>query len=121
MRISDWSSDVCSSDLYKDVLPKWLLDEPDRFIRLFDRLTAFEHAQTGPRCLVHGDSHQGNSYVRPNGERVWLDWQLVRKGRPWRDVKRSEEHTSEPQSLMRISYAVFCLKKKITKTHIQRQ
>src|SRR3546814_19646698 len=65
---------------YKDVLPKWLLDEPDRFIRLFDRLTAFEHAQTGPRCLVHGDSHQGNSYVRPNGERVWLDWQLVQIG-----------------------------------------
>src|SRR3546814_6984001 len=56
MRISDWSAYVCSSDL------------------------------TGPRCLVHGDSHQGNSYVRPNGERVWLDWQLVRKGRPWRDV-----------------------------------
>src|SRR3546814_1240936 len=71
---------------YKDVLPKGLLDEPDRVIRLLDRLTAFEHAQTGPRCLVHGDSHQGNSYVRPNGERVWLDWQLVRKGRPWRDV-----------------------------------
>src|SRR3546814_18692261 len=70
---------------YKDVLPKWLLDEPDRFIRLFDRLTAFEHAQTGPRCLVHGDSHQGNSYVRPNGERVWRAWQLVRKGRSWRD------------------------------------
>src|SRR3546814_8324361 len=129
MRISDWSAYVCSSDL------------------------------TGPRCLVHGDSHQGNSYVRPNGERVWLDWQLVRKGRPWRDVtyfmlgaltiderrsaardllrhyreclaatgvtgiisdediweqfrRRSEEHTSELQSLMRISYAVFCLKKK---------
>src|SRR3546814_9739861 len=34
---------------------------------------------------------------------------------PWRN--RSEEHTSELQSLMRISYAVFCLKKKITKLH----
>src|SRR3546814_8061715 len=33
-------------------------------------------------------------------------------------LKRSEEHTSELQSLMRISYAVFCLKKKTTNTHI---
>src|SRR3546814_6241311 len=39
--------------------------------------------------------------------RVWLDWSL-----------RSEEHTSELQSLMRISYAVFCLKKKKNKTTI---
>src|SRR3546814_9693178 len=58
---------------YKDVLPKWLLDEPDRFIRLLDRLTAFEHAKTGQRCLVHGDSHQGNSYDRPQGDRVRLE------------------------------------------------
>src|SRR3546814_7907257 len=35
------------------------------------------------------------------------------------DDDRSEEHTSELQSLMRISYAVFCLKKKTTKTHAQ--
>src|SRR3546814_8418998 len=35
--------------------------------------------------------------------------------------KRSEEHTSELQSLMRISYAVFCLKKKITRTSQARQ
>src|SRR3546814_4232804 len=39
--------------------------------------------------------------------------------RPWRPLRRSEEHTSELQSLMRISYAVFCLKKKNTySTHI---
>src|SRR3546814_8949619 len=37
-----------------------------------------------------------------------------------RRVKRSEEHTSELQSLMRISYAVFCLKKKTIKSNIQR-
>src|SRR3546814_3441813 len=38
------------------------------------------------------------------------------RGEPWLDVFRSEEHKSELQSLMRISYAVFCVKKKIYKT-----
>src|SRR3546814_2614491 len=38
---------------------------------------------------------------------------LVSSSSPWKDLCRSEEHTSELQSLMRISYAVFCLKKKI--------
>src|SRR3546814_1824496 len=39
-----------------------------------------------------------------------------RVGKPLRDIDRSEEHTSELQSLMRISYAVFCLKKKTNTT-----
>src|SRR3546814_17965882 len=45
---------------------------------------------------------------RENVKRVWL-WRLVLA---LGVLSRSEEHTSEPQSLMRISYAVFCLKKK---------
>ena len=46
-----------------------------------------ERAQSGPKCLIpYGDSHQGNSFLRADGQRVWHDWQLVRKGRPWRDV-----------------------------------
>src|SRR3546814_2904732 len=55
--------------------------------------------------------------AHPTGsQRMWrspapgLRWQVPRRGRQAR--KRSEEHTSELQSLMRISYAVFCLKKK---------
>src|SRR3546814_18839472 len=43
-------------------------------------------AQKSPRCVNLGDCHQGNTYVMPNGERVWLDWPLVSKGRPWRDL-----------------------------------
>src|SRR3546814_7041587 len=39
-------------------------------------------------------------------------WKIPTFGLPWYDMGRSEEHTSELQSLMRISYAVFCLKKK---------
>src|SRR3546814_5772825 len=84
MRISDWSSDVCSSDLFED-----------------------------------GDT------VTVEDIQAIVDWQKERRSereiqyRPARvlmqdftGVPRSEEHTSELQSLMRISYAVFCLKKK---------
>src|SRR3546814_2457806 len=49
--------------------------------------------------------------------RRWCTWSCPRVGRDRRALRprpRSEEHTSELQSLMRISYAVFCLKKKIT-------
>src|SRR3546814_7892019 len=66
--------------------------------------------------------------MTPDGKRLMLTasaqkpghYQLTRfddQGAPWGDTNyRSEEHTSELQSLMRISYAVFCLKKKNTKT-----
>jgi hypothetical protein len=37
------------------------------------------------RQLRPFDAHLGNSYRKPNGERMWFDWQIVRKGRPWRD------------------------------------
>src|SRR3546814_2251319 len=52
------------------------------------------------------------------GERPGLipsrEWKQATRGEPWHRGERSEEHTSELQSLMRISYAVFCLKKKKT-------
>src|SRR3546814_6559584 len=105
--------------------PKHYLDEPRRVEWAFDKLVEFERNFDAPYCVILGDCHQGNTYILPNGERLWLDWQLSRRGRPWRDLtyfcigsltieerRRSEEHTSELQSLMRISYAVFCLKKK---------
>src|SRR3546814_7280817 len=46
----------------------------------------------------------------------WFDKVVVNEQQTWRIVYRSEEHTSELQSLMRISYAVFCLKKKQKRT-----
>ena len=70
----------------RKLLPAALLQDPGRLQRAFDALADWEHAQTTPRCLLLGDCHQGNTYVLPDGERLWLDWQLVRKGRPWRDV-----------------------------------
>jgi aminoglycoside phosphotransferase (APT) family kinase protein len=68
------------------VVPEWVYERPDLLNHALDELSAYELALPGPRCLVHGDAHQGNSFLRANGERVWHDWQLVRKGSPWRDV-----------------------------------
>src|SRR3546814_5564265 len=101
MRISDWSSDVCSSDL------KLRLDRRaavERIaLRVHDpaeqRLTHRDHA----RRAVRLDG-------RPGDERLVG---IERKDEAAVPAKRSEEHTSELQSLMRISYAVFCLNKKI--------
>jgi hypothetical protein len=71
---------------YQAILPRWLLDNPQKFHDLYAALSRYERAQPGAHCIVHGDSHQGNTFVRANGERIWIDWQLVRKGRPWRDL-----------------------------------
>src|SRR3546814_2102731 len=119
MRMSDWSSDVCSSDLL-----------------------AGDTAAGAANCAGIERLRQGDLVVRqaPAGSSAQLD------GRPlqvsadgWyafgiaRDARkpitlevhtpgaahRSEEHTSELQSLMRISYAVFCLKKKNNKNKNQ--
>src|SRR3546814_5607234 len=98
MRISDWSSDVCSSDL---IAVEGLHDEIGR-----ERIKAGIDAR---RKTHRGHQHAGNERadIGDEGE--------DRSDQP----ERSEEHTSELQSLMRISYAVFCLKKKqhITKTN----
>src|SRR3546814_1774702 len=79
MRISDWSSDVCSSDLVSSIV------------------SSAQSVSLGYLAL-HRASHWARS-ARASAR--------LRRS-------RSEEHTSELQSLMRISYAVFCLKKKTT-------
>src|SRR3546814_10318883 len=85
MRISDWSSDVCSSDLVDlDRDRQDILGLVDHWVQLW-KFPKPIIAQVQGVCLSGG------------GELLAI---------------RSEEHTSELQSLMRISYAVFCLKKK---------
>src|SRR3546814_10634375 len=100
MRISDWSSDVCSSDLawIRYGLPAGLhAENPERFPADLYRI------------LKQADR-----------SRQWALWQWPGSPVPWgASVDRSEEHTSELQSLMRISYAVFCLKKKKTTMKIK--
>src|SRR3546814_7358876 len=125
MRISDWSSDVCSSDL-----------------AAWDRAGSRRAAKLLQPCIQSspalGQPFAGSQrHGEPRGllYRLWRDLKLLevaiaaRSRQPYvtgpegvadveqhrdfpKPVVRSEEHTSELQSLMRTSYAVFCLKKK---------
>src|SRR3546814_4700953 len=105
MRISDWSSDVCSSDLIQHremrveagrqdqdaVVARLLLDDLHQPLQL--RAVIIELLVERPAMqalLIKDQDHQRGG-----------------------EQPRSEEHTSELQSLMRISYTVFCLKKKL--------
>src|SRR3546814_1088685 len=102
MRISDWSSDVCSSDLEHNVQlvdQRHVLDCAGR--RRIERQHALRPAhETEHLAAVHMLDRP------PGGQDTQHELQ------PQQDQhRRSEEHTSELQSLMRISYAVFCLKK----------
>src|SRR3546814_8416270 len=101
MRISDWSSDVCSSDLRRR------LPEPD-----FPRPHPAGEPWRQQHKRVIGQQFLVILFgcVGKHGRRLYGD-----AGRREPRPERSEEHTSELQSLMRISYAVFCLKKKKTK------
>lgn len=67
------------------IFPSWFAREPAKLREAWLQLCLHDNAQPGPRCLVHGDAHLGNSYGMPDGSRLFLDWQIVRKGRPWRD------------------------------------
>src|SRR3546814_3212990 len=144
MRISDWSSDVCSSDLAVTELGNatgFDFELQDRgglgHAKLIEARNQFLGLASKSKKLVG---------VRPNGlsdepqYKIDIDWEKARAlGLATSDINetlsaawgsayvnqfidrgrvkrvRSEEHTSELQSLMRISYAVFCLKKKTKK------
>src|SRR3546814_4700200 len=102
MRISDWSSDVCSSDLAVPVASR------DRNTDYVLRIVPVSHPMQSRlrrdkrhACAKHAEVTSGHLV------RVAVAVTLPA-------FLRSEEHTSELQSLMRISYAVFCLKKKTT-------
>src|SRR3546814_9620784 len=117
MRISDWSSDVCSSDL-------------DIMRRQDDRDPAL--AQTAhhvPHVAAQLDIDPRGRFVEEQdlgfvAQRLGDHHAAFHAARQFHDLRialipqreRSEEHTSELQSLMRISYAVFCLKKIKSKT-----
>src|SRR3546814_4699236 len=114
MRISDWSSDVCSSDLRSKCFEPQPIGrfgkpnagivrdacgiggEVDEIDRSPHRpAPPVERARDAPAVGMEGD-------VDPGAQRA--------EQQPVERAQRSEEHTSELQSLMRISYAVFCLK-----------
>src|SRR3546814_4592568 len=99
MRISDWSSDVCSSDLC------FLRQAPEAAGRGGLRWLCREDVQA-LLCAADGSPVAAAGPLFPHA--------ADRLFRGHRQRTRSEEHTSELQSLMRNSYAVFCLKKKKT-------
>src|SRR3546814_3457016 len=128
MRISDWSSDVCSSDL---------IDPMHQF--MIEPLVGTDHLSIGGYNIAFTNSAL---WMLIAAVALWIfmlggmkrelvpgRWQAAvesmtsfisnmmranigEEGRRFTPYVRSEEHTSELQSLMRISYAVFCLKKK---------
>src|SRR3546814_9207135 len=107
MRISDWSSDVCSSDLCKAAaLDKRPAVRPD--------IRAPEQRQcpSGLTLAASPAVQVDDVPLRLHVGTVIADNDYVLARHLEFPAKRSEEHTSELQSLMRISYAVFCLKKK---------
>src|SRR3546814_5828296 len=112
MRISDWSSDVCSSDLGWYATGSLLATAEILWIVLI--LSVLEVSLSFDNAVV-------NASVLKEMDEVWqrrfLTWGIAFAVFGMRIVfplaiVRSEEHTSELQSLMRISYAVFCLQKK---------
>src|SRR3546814_1410492 len=101
MRISDWSSDVCSSDLPPRVNRTFLniTDETARLLAIIQPLGEDQEDRVAFATSV------APKIADQYGEETLAALREI-------GFHRSEEHTSELQSLMRISYAVFCLKKK---------
>src|SRR3546814_9174060 len=109
MRISDLSSDVCSSDLWRGV--GWVSEMPGRnWIMQAGRSAMRWIAAPSRSWIIAGTAQPARAR--------WSS-RSTKKGRSSAFTRfRSEEHTSELQSLMRISYAVFCLKKQKQQKHL---
>src|SRR3546814_2454887 len=112
MRISDWSSDVCSSDL--DIIDPALRDQylgQMYFLRAWYYFHGVRLFGEIPLKVTPTQTIQDGTLPKATIDRIYT--QIVEDLTKAESMGlRSEEHTSELQSLMRISYAVFCLKKK---------
>src|SRR3546814_2783787 len=102
MRISDWSSDVCSSDLSRPACHQMRQCCCPACKAALQRVFQIEEAEIIFPALAH-------YHLAPECRRIGIDTFGFAV-----ELTRSEEHTSELQSLMRLSYAGFCLKKKNT-------
>src|SRR3546814_7078223 len=105
MRISDWSSDVCSSDLQH--LAAAGADGRGADVGAAGAVNIAHRRATAGLALAIGPAFGPTPHRVEDVEQI-----PALRGQPIFVTRRSEEHTSELQSLMRISYAVFCLKKK---------
>src|SRR3546814_1055893 len=127
MRISDWSSDVCSSDLdrgrrrgdrargippgRRQALGHHHFRDPDGALMELKELRG-KSADELKAHMVELQKEQFSLRMQKATGQLAKTHDVRRVRREIARVNRSEEHTSELQSLMRISYAVFCLKKK---------
>src|SRR3546814_10330521 len=121
MRISDWSSDVCSSDLHVRIhLDEAAVAVPREPRVARDGGKAFDGLVVEAK-VQHRVHHARHRHARPRAhrhqQRIAGIAECLARHRLDMGKSRSEEHTSELQSLMRISYAVFCLKKKKKQTN----
>src|SRR3546814_2060967 len=123
MRISDWSSDVCSSDLTKlrrdargTTLVEFALASPIliMFMLAVMQIGMTMQAYSALREVIGSGGRAAMVAYQDTSDGVMSETQVEDMIKT-RASARSEEHTSELQSLMRISYAVFCLKKKKSK------
>src|SRR3546814_7959132 len=108
MRISDWSSDVCSSDLETRIAGP-CRNSPREYPR------PLPCRRRSARCCAARASCRRSARFHAREE--FRAFRALDRHRAAGARQRSEEHTSELQSLMRISYAVFCLKKKTNNSH----
>src|SRR3546814_8988003 len=116
MRISDWSSDVCSSDLRDRIDEGLQRNDAD----LHGLGLQFAGHRDQPAAVVPTNGRRRLQTIQAHQRKAAGQGLEFRGRRFYRSLQRrtsealdgSEEHTSELQSLMRISYAVFCLKKK---------
>src|SRR3546814_5504506 len=108
MRISDWSSDVCSSDLLTSGQGR------GEGMPASGSCSMRAAASSTASCGLSAARLRRARAIAPGrvGYPTWLWPQSCNNSSLQQFQVRSEEHTSELQSLMRISYAVFCLKKK---------
>src|SRR3546814_2879672 len=125
MRISDWSSDVCSSGLLqRRCISRW--SAYAEFLQLFDQARLAITRRWLSEMLIGGNRFLRRRIAFPKARqqlRIFIfavvDAFLIQRQKARKDhdlpgrtqtgpASRSEEHTSELQSLMRISYAVFC-------------
>src|SRR3546814_3343422 len=118
MRISDWSSDVCSCDRrWHSSWPRERAccaahERPAARASLRPSVVRLESPLTLELLRLLDGTRDRAALLAALAARMANDIALIPPDEPARPATRSEEHTSELQSLMRTSYAVFCLKKK---------
>src|SRR3546814_2927869 len=133
MRISDWSSDVCSSDrgsaalagttypIQREITCELLGFDAvggNSLDNVSDRDFAIEFCAAASIAMMHLSRFSEELVLWTSAQFQFIDLpDRFCTGSSIMPQKRSEEHTSELQSLMRISYAVFCLKKNNTHQH----